>query len=262
MWGDNSRIKAPADHRFVRFFGCSSGEVCHVLEGGQEGRPVSVFSKALTDVLAGGQATTLMECLRQVQLRCQQLAADAHLELQTPRLSYGETSADTDQLLGTPIFQADGGAVPSSLWEAFDPGKLHCLVIASERETKTPPSWTLDDLVAAAFAETGQSGGEQDRSAADPQERSVSDSNPRIWDAFHACWNGAQLVSGSTRTFPKQFDPALVRQVTLPINKALASPAALREAVRGVIEADRDLRCDCVRARSHAVVMYAPRADA
>jgi hypothetical protein len=107
VWGDNSRIKAPTDYRFVRFFGCSSGQVCHVLETGHEGRPVSIFSKALSDVLAGGRATTLKESLTQIQQQCQQLATAAHLELQTPRLSYGETSADTDQLLGTPIFQSD-----------------------------------------------------------------------------------------------------------------------------------------------------------
>lgn len=228
-WGDSARIRAPADHRFVRFFGCSSGQVCHVLETGHEGRPVSVFSKALSEVLAGGRATTLKECLAQVQQQCQQLATTAHLELQTPRLSHGETSADTDQFLGRPIFLSDPQHTMPTLWDHFDSGKLHCLVIASERATKIPPSWTLDDLLAAALADIGTSRRELEEAGA---------ANPRIWDAFRECWSGAQLVSGATRDLPALFEPSLVRQVTLPINEALASPAALREAVRGLIEAD------------------------
>jgi hypothetical protein len=229
-WGDNDRIRAPADRQFVRFFGCSSGEVCQVLPTGHEGRPVSVFSKALTDVLAAGQATTLKECLTQIQEQCRQLAASAHLELQTPRLSLGETSADTEQLLGAPIFRADAGRPVPVLWETFDPDKLHCLIIASEYETKAPSSWTLDDLAAAALTETGPSAAAQEQEPADP--------NPRIWDAFRACCHGAELASGRTRSVSARFDPALVRQVTLPINVALASRASLREAVRGIVEAD------------------------
>jgi hypothetical protein len=229
-WGDNNRIRIPTDHQFIRFFGCSSGQLCHVLESGYQGRPVSVFSKALTDVLAGGQATTLKECLTQVQVKCDQLTSSAHLEIQTPRLSYGETSAQTDALLGAPIFQPIASAALETLWETFDPSRLHCLIVVSEHDTNAPPSWTLDDLVAAAFTEIGQYGGEHQRPA--------EDANPRIWDAFRACWDGAQLVSGSTRKFPEQFNPALVRQTTLPINKVLGSPDTLRAAVRAVVEAD------------------------
>jgi tetratricopeptide (TPR) repeat protein len=228
-WGDNNRIKAPADHRFVRFFGCSSGQLCYVLETGHEGRPVSVFSKAISEVLTDGRATTLKESLTQIQERCLDLATAAHLKEQTPRLSHGETSAAIDQILGLPIFEPDPTATMPALWEVFDPHKLSCLVIVSERETKKPPSWTLDDLLGAALADTGQSRGDHE---------SGVNANPRIWDAFHQCWNGARLVSGATRTLPSVFESALVQQAILPINRALASAAALREAVRSVIEAD------------------------
>jgi hypothetical protein len=228
-WGDNNRIRVPADHRFVRFFGCSSGQLCHVLEAGHGERPVSVFSKAISEVLTGGRATTLKECLTQIQQRCHELATAAHLEEQTPRLSCGETSAATDQMLGLPIFEPDPSATMPALWEAFDPHKLSCLVIVSERETKKPPSWTLDDLIGAALADTGQSHGDRE---------SGVNANPRIWDAFRPCWSGARLVSGATRTLPAMFESALIKQAILPINRALGSAAALREAVRGVIEAD------------------------
>ena len=192
VWGDHSRIKAPADHRFVRFFGCSSEQVCHVLEKGEDGRPVSVFSKALSDTLTGGKSTTLKESLAEIQQRCQLLAATAHLERQTPRLTYGETSADTDTLLNSPIFYSDPQAAMPTLWDAFDPGKLHCLVIGSERETKTPPSWTLDDLLAAGLVDTGQSRGDHE---------TLGHTNPRIWDAFRQCWGGAEIVSGANGIF-------------------------------------------------------------
>ena len=102
-------------------------------------------------------------------------------------------------------------------------------MITSERATKISPSWTLDDLLAAALADIGTSRRELEEAGA---------ANPRIWDAFRECWSGAQLVSGATRDLPALLEPSLVRQVTLPINEALASPAALREAVRGLIEAD------------------------
>jgi hypothetical protein len=229
-WGDHSRIKRPSDDQFIRFFGCSSGQVCHVLGQGHEGGPVSVFSKALADVIAAGQAATLKECLTQVQARCNQLGTAAHLELQTPRLSYGETSAHTDQFLGAPIFEQDASVALPALWKTFDASMLHWLIVASEYETDSPPSWTLSDLVEAALNQVERNG---------PEHKHPAESvNPRIWDAFRACWDGARLVSGATRTLQPQFRPDLVKRVTLPINKALASPAMLREAVRAVIEAD------------------------
>jgi hypothetical protein len=229
-WGDQNRIKVPADHRFVRFFGCSSGQVCHVLETGHDGQPVSLFSKALSDALSSSRATTLKEVLGVAQEGCRALADAAHLELQTPRLSYGETSAETEQLLGAPIFEPAPRAAMPRLWEVFEPCNLHCLVVVSEREAKTPSPWTLDDLVAAALAESKKSH--------DQRELTAEETNPRIWSAFHRCWDGTQLVSGACRELPENFDPALVRQATLPINQALASSGALREAVRSVIEAD------------------------
>src|SRR5262249_4133650 len=101
----------------------------------------------------------------------------------------------------------------------------------SEYETNNPPTWTLDDLVAAAFAVPEKPAGER--------TQNVEDANPRIWNAFRRCWNGAQLVSSeTTRELPQQFDSSLVRQVTVPITDLLVSAATLREAVRAVIEAD------------------------
>jgi hypothetical protein len=155
-WGDPGRLDVRKEHRFVRLFGCSSGELCHVLADGSVGEPVSVFARALADVLSTYQATSLLGVRKAVEEHCAELAKSRVIPLQTPSLSVGEISTATESLLTMPIFEASAKAAVPDLWAAFDPGKLHVLVIASERETKTRPSSTIGDLIReATTAESG-----------------------------------------------------------------------------------------------------------
>ena len=203
--------------RFIRFFGCSSGEVCRVLEPGYGNpEPISVFSKCLTDTLMEGSVSTLKELLHSVDDRCKDVAEAAKFQVQTPRLSYGEDSVEVEATLDRSIFDVTPQHAVPSVWEAFDPNKLHCLVIASERETENPPSSTLEELVATMM---------------------LGNSAEDVWKGCAACWNGTRLVHGETRSLA-QFDIASVRNATVSINTALQSMETLKTVIRALIEAD------------------------
>lgn len=215
-WGKHG--ESDFSGRFVRFFGCSSGQVCRVLEPDSGNRePVSVFSKCFSDVLMEGRASTLKELLHSVDDRCKDIADSAKLQLQTPRLSYGEDSVEMEATLNRRIFDVKPQHAVPTVWEAFDQNKLHCLVIASERETENPPASTLEDLVATVM---------------------LGNSAPDVWKGFADCWNGTRLVSDGTRSLTAQFEIASVRNATVSINTALQSPETLKTVVRALIESD------------------------
>ncbi len=214
-WGEGG-LSVPSES-FIRLFGCSAGQVCQVLEQGCGGKPISLFTKALSDVLAEGETPTLKEILKKVQTHCGELAEAGLLQSQTPRLNRGEESADSVQLLDAPIFSAAAQVgTGASLWDEFDPAKFHCLVISSERETQATGSSSLADLALPAIASHA----------------------PKLWEAFREKQNGLPLVSGKRRELGQVFEAKRVRTAALSINDVLASQAALEQAVRGLIEAD------------------------
>ena len=181
------------------------------------GEPISVFSKCLSEALMEGSVTTLKELLHSVDERCKELADSAKLQVQTPHLSYGEDSVEMEAILNRSIFGVTPMHSMPSLWDAFDPDKLHCLVISSERETEAPPASALEELVGSV---------------------TLGKSAPEVWKQFRACYNGTRLVSGVSRSLPLEFDTASVRNAAISINTVLQSPEALKAAVRALIEAD------------------------
>lgn len=193
-WGDPARIVRPGEHRFIRFFGCAANQVCQVLSStaGTEGeRPCSVFTKALADSVLEGNCTSLDDLLPQVQKRCTELLSqNAYLRVQTPRLSYGgEISVEQNAILQRPIFDPVGRAALSSVWESFDPNKLHCLVLISEHEHQNAPDWGLKELV---------------------QDALVGNTGQRIWKSFSAVCNHRKFVSGKQRALPETFGSSTV----------------------------------------------------
>jgi caspase domain-containing protein len=221
-WGDPGRLKRPGEHRFVRFFGCAAHQVCQVLSSVAEGPPSSLFTKALAESLAEGSEASLDGLLPQVTARCTKLLAEnPHLQPQSPRLSYGELSAEMKSVLQRPIFAYGvpgvGRTVLPFVWLSFDPDKLHCLVVTSEYERKTAPRWGLQELVRDALG--GKTG-------------------HKIWEAF---WNGCnhrRLVSGRQRELPQTYAPSAVSFASFSVLEALASAEALDKAARAVVEAD------------------------
>jgi hypothetical protein len=212
-WGDH-RVSERAES-FVRFFGCRAGEVCRVIEAPSE--PTSVFSKCLSDALIDGSASTLKELLLSIHDRCKELADRLKLQVQTPRLSYGEDSVEMDVTLNRRIFDILPQHFIPGLWDTFDPNKLHCIVISSERETETPPASTLEELVRSV---------------------TLGKSAPDVWCAFRTCCDGTRLVSGARRSTPPKFDVGCIRNAAVSINAALQSPETLKAVIRALIEAD------------------------
>jgi hypothetical protein len=217
-WGDQARIARPGENRFVRYFGCAANQVCQVLSSSQGEQPCSLFTKALADSLAEGNSVSLDDLLPSVEKRCAELLSEhADLRPQTPRLSYGEHSPEMKRILQRPIFDPVGDSALSSVWESFDPDKLHCLVVLSEFEHQTELDWGLTELVRAALGgKTGQ----------------------RIWKSFLVGCNYRNLISSRQRLLPETFGPLAVSFASFSVIEALASAEALDKAARAVVEAD------------------------
>jgi hypothetical protein len=219
-WGDPKQIARPGEHRFIRFFGCAANEVCQVLASTGEEPTSSLFTKALADSILQGNCISLNDLLAQAETKCNELLVrHSYLKAQTPRLSYGEISVEKQAILARPIFEPVGRAALSSVWQSFDPNKLHCLVVTSEYEHENPPEWGwgLKELVQDALGgKTGQ----------------------RIWDAFSAACNHRKFVSGRERVLPQAFGPSAVTLGSFSVLDAFASPEALDKAVRAIVEAD------------------------
>jgi hypothetical protein len=213
-WGDPQLLARPSEHRFIRFFGCTKDEVCQVLPSAPGERPCSLFTKALADSLKEAKYFSLQDLLSRVEKQC---TAPGSLQLrsQRPRLSYGETSAETESVLRRAIFDPVGIVALPSVWAEFDPDKMHCLVVLSEQEQKN--NRNLMWLVRSATA--GKNG-------------------PTIWKSFSAACNGRKLASGKQRTISAEFDPSALILRALPVLDALGSPEAFDKAIRAVAEAD------------------------
>lgn len=196
--------------RFVRFFGCSKGEVCQVVGEGHEGRDVSLFSKAFADALLEGNNESLGETLERTTDLCRGLAG-GNLRIQKPHLNHGETTADTQEMLDRRIF--DPPVVPT-LWERFEPNEMHCLLVTSEFESRTSPAWTLEELVGLVVK--GKLG-------------------RRVWDKFREYGNERVLLNGQQRKLPKKFER--IQLASFAVKDAF-DDQLFDDAVRGLVEAD------------------------
>jgi len=216
-WADLLRIDRPSEHRFIRFFGCAANEVCQVLPSAPGEKPASLFTKALTDSLLKADYLSIDDLLKPVTQRCEELSsANMQLQSQTPYLSYGEKSLEEQKVLKIPIFDKAGAATVPLVWQDFDPDKLHCLVMQSEK-FQSEPARGLTGLVRnAAAGRTGE----------------------RIWKSFYAACHGRRLTSGATRNIPEKFDPSRLELRCFSVLDALASTEALDKALRAVVEAD------------------------
>lgn len=104
------------------------------------------------------------------------------------------------------------------MWDRFDPGRLHCVVVDSEGETSADPERTLSDLVLEVFA--------------DPQAADV-------WSAFGRAWRGQALVQdGRPRSMPASYRRENVDVVAASVLDVFANRPSLNAAVRLVVEAD------------------------
>jgi hypothetical protein len=220
-WGDPARIERPSEHRFVRLFGCAANQVCQVLPQSGSEPTSSLFTRALADSLSEGDCASLKELLPQIQKHCNELLAkNVLLRPQTPHLSYGEISVETEAVLQRIVFDPVVRSVMAATWDEFNPDKLHCLVVLSEYDhdhQRAPDWWGLRELVNDAVAgETGE----------------------RIWKSFRAACNGRTLLSGRQRKLPETFEPSAVSFGSFSVVDALGSGEALDKAVRMVVEAD------------------------
>jgi hypothetical protein len=223
-WGDPARLARPAEHRFIRFFGCAAGQVCQVLPPNSDQLASSLFTRALTDSLSDGTCVSLDDLLPQVANHCRQLVeANAFLQSQAPRLSLsdGELSEEARKILKRPVFNRVNVPVMTPTWGEFDPTKMQCLVVISEyehnKQRTVPHWWGLRDLVRDALAgETGD----------------------RIWKSFRSGCHGQKLVSGRYRDLPENKEPAAVLSASVSVIDALSSADAFDGTVRAVVEAD------------------------
>ncbi len=217
-WGDPKRLARPGETRFVRFFGCTGGEVCQVLPVSDGEPTASLFTRALAESLGAGDAVTLEDLLPRVGARCDALLArHPLLHPQAPRLSYGELSATKGQILKRPLFDPVGRAALPNVWPVFDPSKLQCLVVISEFEHTQPPEWGVREMVRDALAgETGD----------------------RIWTSFRTACEGRILVTGRERTLAETLDPTAVAFGSFSVLETLSGEQALETAIRAIVEAD------------------------
>lgn len=220
--GAASDLRRPAEARFVRFFGCASGQVCQTFSTTSGDSPSSVFTDALVKALRDVESVNLDTLKAAVDRHCKAaIDSDPALLVQTPVLSHGEPSADTRATLERTIFARAGTSQMGTIWPTFQPDKLHCLTVLSEDhvrlESESGPSWGLKNLVNTAL---------------------VGKAGERIWSAFRDAVDGQALISGKSRRLPPTLTPASLAKATFSVLDAFADGAALEQAVRAVVEAD------------------------
>jgi hypothetical protein len=217
-WADSQGLEIPDEHRFVRFLGCAANEVCQILPPASGEPYLSLFTKAFAESVSESNCVSLEQLLPHVERRCTELRSQSiSLQPQKPRLSYGELSVEKQRILQRPIFDPIGRAALSTIWESFEPDKLHCLVVLSEHEHQNTPKRGLKDIVRGAIS--GKTG-------------------DKIWKSFRASCNLRHLVSGKRRLLPEAFEPSSVSFGFFSVLDAFASAEALDKAVRAVVEAD------------------------
>jgi tetratricopeptide (TPR) repeat protein len=220
-------IANPSEGRFARYFGCAANQVCQVMSGGVQGdQPTSLFTRALAATLRTGDAVSLGELMPAVERRCEELSSGSSIKLkqQVPHLSYGELSGKKQGFLEKPIFDPVGRAALPSVWEAFDPNDLQCLVVLSEYEHER-----LQPDLDAADAEPV-------RGVTDIVRDATNRYGEGIWKSFAAACNGEKLASGKRRAIANEY--AGIKVHSFSVLDAFGSEEALDKATRAVVEAD------------------------
>jgi hypothetical protein len=98
-------------------------------------------------------------------------------------------------------------------WRAFDPARLHCVVVASEGDTNQELNAVLAEVLV--------------------DERAVD-----LWQAFAQAAEGRRLLGGEVRTLTADYTPAQVRHASFSVVDAFASVDSLSTATRLLVQAD------------------------
>jgi Caspase domain len=205
---------ASRDSNFIRLFGCSAGEACHVLRKGHVGQDISVFTKALSVALAPeSPVNTLGQLLEAAKRECKRLAKEANpkLPVQSRCVNFAADRATAnDDPFSLPMF-----AERVSEAASFGPSKLNCLVVESEhaRHDSGP---RLSKRVRDAFSKAGAA----------------------IWTVFREALDGVEFVDGSARDLATTYEPALRVIDVRSIVDVFASEASLEQAILAAVRAD------------------------
>ena len=135
------------------------------------------------------------------------------LEPKSRRLSYGETTAETEKVLDSRIFDPP---IRLSVWDRFDPTKLHCLCVTSESEWRQGPNWTLAGMFQHTLS--GKLG-------------------RRVWRAFRCYAHGRKSLRHESRELTESFAADSVQLATINVHEAFDG-TVFDEVVRSVVEAD------------------------
>lgn len=101
-------------------------------------------------------------------------------------------------------------------WDAFDPGRLHFVVVSSEREDPSDKPNRLDEVVRGVLA--GPHG-------------------ENVWAAARTVLDG-QRTLGGVRALPEDYDYTTVQVASLSVTDAFRDDDALDRAVRIIVQAD------------------------
>jgi hypothetical protein len=212
LWSKSAT--ASGDRKFIRLFGCSALEACHVLRKGHDGEDISVFTKALSIALAPDSPVETLNQLWSAAIReCKRLAKEANptLPVQNPSVNIaGDQATPDDDPLSQPVF---GDRVSESL--SFEPGKLNCLVIESEHASYDAGQ-SLSNRVSHAFANAGAT----------------------IWKEFRSALSDVEFVNRSIRTLPTDYHPSLCVIDVQSVVEAFGSDESLEQAVLAAVKAD------------------------
>lgn len=215
------------DKNFIRIFGCAEKELCHVWRKGRDGHDISVFTAALSQALGpSSKSETLEELLALTGEECEKIAtaANPRLPRQKPSIgSLGDINAGTlAQLTRQRIFQriaTPTRASSADVWSAFDPQRLHCLILESEHANIDDPS----------------------APSAEPLRASVHDvflrAGQDIWESFRRFWMNRRLVDGSLRQVP-EFHASRISRTVLSVVDAFKTRDGLESAIRAAVQAD------------------------
>ncbi len=198
--------------QFVRFFGCSRGEKCQVVQQEDGSKNFSMFTKSLADSLLERESDSLREVSNRVTELCRDSAV-GNLQAQKPHLSHGETTPETDMALNQRIFNAP---VCSTVWTRFEPHKMHCITITSELESRDNPTWTLDGLVGDTM--TGRLG-------------------RKVWSAFRTYAHDRVSLRKERRELAATLSQDSIQLAAVNVRDAFEEEV-FDQVVRGVVEAD------------------------
>lgn len=221
QWG-HGKIDLP-ESKLIRFFGCSQGEVCHVVQSGDEGHDVSVFTLALTRALANKSQNDTLNKLRDATIElCDSIAQTANPKLrrQIPCFDIsGDIGTDTIKLLDKPVFShAETSTAESSQpqWTSFQAERLHCIVIESEHADNDDSTEKLSVKIEDVFLKSGS----------------------EIWKSFRQFWNGRRMIDGSVRTVPDTFRHVNAPRTVLSVLSVFKSRETLAAVIKLIVQAD------------------------